>query len=139
MTRLRISLVDMIRKGITQFDVLAEERYVDVSCDFILNRLGIMVSAQSETLLELGELLRQARLAAGLTQEQVAYLAGISRPRYRDIETGIAAARATTLMNVSRALGLEMMLVPQAMVPAVRALMPPHDDDDLPAFVSQPD
>ncbi len=98
-----------------------------------------MVSAQSETLLELGELLRQARLAAGLTQEQVAYLAGISRPRYRDIETGIAAARATTLMNVSRALGLEMMLVPQAMVPAVRALMPPHDDDDLPAFVSQPD
>lgn len=93
----------------------------------------------SETLRELGGLLRQTRLAVGLTQEQVADLAGISRPRYRDIETGVAAARATTLMNVSRALGLEMMLVPQAMVPAVLALMRPHDDDDVPAFVSQPD
>ena len=88
---------------------------------------------------ELGDLLRQARSTAGLTQEQVADLAGLSRPRYRDIETGATAARVTTLMNVSRALGLEMMLVPQAMVPAVRALMRPHDDDDLPAFVSQPD
>lgn len=119
--------------------MLAEARYANASCDFILNRIGITVNAISETLRELGDLLRQARLAAGLTQEQVADLAGISRPRYRDIETGIAAARATTLMNVSRALGLEMMLVPQAMVPAVRALMRPRDDDDLPAFVSQPD
>ena len=74
-----------------------------------------------------------------MTQEQVADLAGISRPRYRDIETGAAAARATTLMNVARALGLEMMLVPQVMVPAVQALLRPHDDDDLPAFVSQSD
>ncbi len=74
-----------------------------------------------------------------MTQEQLADLAGISRPRYRDIETGAAAARTTTLMNIARALGLEMMLVPQAMVPAVQALLRPHDEDDLPAFVSQPD
>lgn len=97
------------------------------------------MSSASEPLQELGDLLRQARSGAGLTQEQVADLAGISRPRYRDIETGVAAARVTTLMNVSRALGLEMMLVPQAMVPAVRALMRPQDDDDLPAFAAQPD
>jgi len=89
-------------------------------------------------LLEIGRLLKQARLAASLTQEQVASLAGISRPRYRDIETGTAAARATTLMNITRALGLEMMLIPQAMVPAVKSLLRPQDDDDLPAFVSQP-
>ena len=74
-----------------------------------------------------------------MTQKQVADLAGISRPRYRDIEKGTAAARATTLMNVARALGLEVMLVPQFMVPAVQALLRPHDEDDLPAFVSQPD
>jgi transcriptional regulator with XRE-family HTH domain len=74
-----------------------------------------------------------------MTQEQLADLAGISRPRYRDIETGAAAARTTTLMNIARALGLEMMLVPQAMVPAVQALLRPHDEDDLPAFASQPD
>jgi transcriptional regulator with XRE-family HTH domain len=93
----------------------------------------------SDPLNELGELLRQARSTAGLTQEQVANLAGISRPRYRDIETGAAAARVTTLMNISRALGLEMMLVPQAMLPAIRALMRPQDDDDQPAFAAQPD
>lgn len=95
--------------------------------------------SESETLREIGELFRQARVAAGMTQEQVADLAGISRPRYRNIEKGTAAARATTLVNVARALNLEMMLVPQPMVSAVQALMRPHDDDDMPAFVSQPD
>jgi len=67
-------------------------------------------------------------------------MAGISRPRYREIEAGSAAARTTTLVNIARALGLEMMLIPQAMVPAINALLQPHDDDDdLPAFVSLPE
>ena len=105
----------------------------------VMDRIGIMIDSESEILCELGDILRHARLAAAMTQEQVADLAGISRPRYRDIEKGTAAARATTLMNVARALGLEMMLVPQVMVPAVQALLRPHSDDDLPAFVSQPD
>ena len=55
---------------------------------------------ETTSLHTIGAQLRRARLAAGLTQEQVAELAGISRPRYRDIETSAAAARATTLMNV---------------------------------------
>lgn len=97
------------------------------------------MDSESEILREIGALFRQARLAAAMTQEQVADLAGISRPRYRDIEKGAAAARATTLMNIARALGLEMMLVPQVMVPAVQALLRPHHDDDRPAFVPQPD
>lgn len=94
---------------------------------------------QSESLEEIGTMFRKARQTAGLTQEQVARLAGISRPRYREVEAGSAAARATTLINIARALGLEMMLVPQSLVPAVNALLRPHDDDDLPAFVVQPD
>lgn len=95
--------------------------------------------SESAALLEIGRLLKQARLAASLTQEQIADMAGISRPRYRDIETGTAAARATTMINIARALGLEMMLIPQSMVPAVNSLLRPHDDDDLPAFVTQAD
>jgi transcriptional regulator with XRE-family HTH domain len=94
---------------------------------------------QSESLEEIGTMFRKARQTAGLTQEQVARLAGISRPRYREVEVGSAAARATTLINIARALGLEMMMVPQSLVPAVNALLRPHDDDDLPAFVAQPD
>ncbi|KQW34900.1 MULTISPECIES: helix-turn-helix transcriptional regulator [unclassified Ensifer] len=94
---------------------------------------------RSEALLQIGRLLKTKRKGSRLTQEQVAGMAGISRPRYREIETGSAAARTTTLINIARALGLEIMLIPQAMVPAVDALLRPNDDDDLPAFMSRPD
>nr|WP_298101125.1 helix-turn-helix domain-containing protein [uncultured Shinella sp.] len=87
--------------------------------------------------LEIGQLLKATRKGRQLTQEQVAGLAGISRPRYREIEAGSSAARTTTLINIARALGLELMLIPQTMVPAVDALLRPHDDlDDLPAFMA---
>jgi transcriptional regulator with XRE-family HTH domain len=94
---------------------------------------------KSEALLQIGQLLKTKRKRLGFTQEQVAEMAGISRPRYREIEAGSAAARTTTLINIARALGLEIMLIPQAMVPAVDALLRPNDDDDLPAFTSRPD
>ncbi len=90
-----------------------------------------------ELLKELGLRFRSAREAAGLTQEQTADRANISRPRYRDIETGVAAARTTTLVNIARALGMEMMLIPQAMVTAVQSMLQPTDDvEDRPAFTS---
>ncbi|WP_377829287.1 helix-turn-helix domain-containing protein [Bradyrhizobium lupini] len=95
-----------------------------------------MISAPDPLLKELGLRLRKARRAAGLSQEQTALRANISRPRYRDIETGAAAARATTLVNVARALGMEMMLIPQAMVPAIQSMLQPPADDDRPAFTS---
>lgn len=98
-----------------------------------------MARSESDALLEIGQLLKAARKARQLTQEQVAEMAGISRPRYREIEAGSSAARTTTLINIARALGLELMLIPQAMVPAVDALLRPHDDlDDLPAFMAHP-
>lgn len=96
--------------------------------------------SQSEALLKIGQLLRTTRKGLGLTQEQVADMAGISRPRYREIEAGSSAARTTTLINIGRALGLELMLIPQAMIPAVDALLQPDGaEDDLPAFVVNPD
>lgn len=97
------------------------------------------MTAEEETLGSVGDHFRRARLAAGMTQAQVADLAGISRPRYRDIETGAAAARTTTLISIARALGLEMMLVPQVMVPAIEALLRPEGEDDQPAFSPQPE
>lgn len=99
-----------------------------------------MARSESESLLEIGQLLKATRKGLQLTQEQVADIAGMSRPRYREIEAGSSAARTTTLINIARALGLELMLIPQAMVPAVDALLRPHDDvDDLPAFIPRPD
>ncbi len=100
----------------------------------------MMARSESDALLEIGQLLRATRKGRRLTQEKVADMAGISRPRYREIESGSSSARTTTLINIARALGLELMLIPQAMVPAVDALLRPHDDlDDLPAFVAHPD
>ena len=100
-------------------------------------REHIMTTAPDPLLKDLGMRFRKARIAAGLSQEQIALRANISRPRYRDIETGAAAARATTLVNVARALGMEMMLIPQAMVPAIQSMLQPAaDDDDRPAFTS---
>jgi transcriptional regulator with XRE-family HTH domain len=101
-------------------------------------REHIMAPAPDPLLKELGLRFRTARMAAGLSQKQIALRANISRPRYRDIETGVAAARATTLVNVARALGMEMMLIPQAMVPAIQSMLQPStdDDDDRPAFTS---
>ncbi|MBW9090801.1 helix-turn-helix transcriptional regulator [Rhizobium wenxiniae] len=102
--------------------------------------LGIGVDDMSNPLLEIGSLLKAARKDLQLTQEQVADMAGISRPRYREIEVGSAAARVTTLINIARALGLELILIPKAIAPAVNALLKPHDDDDdLPAFAVSPE
>ncbi|WP_434785137.1 hypothetical protein [Rhizobium nepotum] len=46
----------------------------------------------------------------------------------------------TSLINIAHAPGLELMIIPQAAVPAVNALLQPNnDDDDLPAFVICPE
>lgn len=49
--------------------------------------------------------LREARLAAGLTQEQLARLAGIPAGTYRPIESGHRAGNLRTLSRIARALG----------------------------------
>lgn len=95
--------------------------------------------ADDPALQDIGEQIARARRSSGQTQEQVANLAGITRPRFRDIEKGVAAARTSTLLNIARAVGLEVMLVPQQLMPAVRALLQQGDDDDQPAFVTAPD
>jgi transcriptional regulator with XRE-family HTH domain len=96
------------------------------------------MSQDSDLLKQLGGHFRQARERAGLTQEEVATRAGLSRPRYRAIEAGDAAARATNLFNIARALNLEMMPIPTELVSAVRSMLRPAEDDDQPAFVADP-
>jgi len=95
-------------------------------------------AGESKLLTELGLLFRQGRQRARLTQDQVASRAGLSRPSYRAIETGAAAARASTLVNIARALGMEMMLIPKQLVPAVQAMLHAGDEDQ-PAFTADPE
>jgi DNA-binding XRE family transcriptional regulator len=92
----------------------------------------------SELLRELGHQLREWRQRSKLTQEQLALRAGLNRVNYRAIETGAAAPRASTLINIARALGMEMMLIPKEMAPAVQAMLR-SGGDDQPAFTADPD
>ena len=92
----------------------------------------------SDLLSELGHLFREGRQRAKLTQDQVASRAGLSRVSYRAVETGAAAPRAGTLINIARALGMEMMLIPKEMVPAVQAMLR-SGSDDQPAFAADSD
>lgn len=63
--------------------------------------------------------LRRYRAAAGMTQEQVAEAAGLSRAAYRNLEGGKSEPRAATLEAVSRALNVSLPdLVAPAVVPA---------------------
>ena len=95
-------------------------------------------SSESGLLTELGRQFREARQRAKLTQDEVASQAGLSRVSYRAIETGTAAPRAGSLVNIARALGMEMMLIPKEIVPAVQAMLHPGEED-RPAFTADAD
>lgn len=94
----------------------------------------MIVTTESEDLLEIGQLLKKARKDLGYSQKRVAEVAGISRLRYHDIEAGRSSARATTLISIARALELELMFVPREWVPAVNALLRPEPIIDTPGM-----
>jgi DNA-binding XRE family transcriptional regulator len=102
-------------------------------------RKPIMSPTRDSALLkDLGRQFRDGRKRIKLTQDEVAAQAGLSRVSYRAIETGAAAPRAGTLINIARALGMEMMLIPKEIVPAVHAMVHAGDDDQ-PAFTADAD
>ncbi len=86
----------------------------DVSGDVIISGYKItIVSFLSSAAL------RDARRAAGLSQEELADRAGLSRMTVQKLEAGSIDPRVSTLMVLARALGLELALVPAELKPAV--------------------
>jgi transcriptional regulator with XRE-family HTH domain len=57
---------------------------------------------------EIGDNIREARLAANLTQEAVALQAGIERTTLNRIEQGHSAARIDSLIQISEVIGVEL-------------------------------
>ena len=68
-------------------------------------------------MIQLTEELEKARKAAGLSQEALATRAGLSRMTVQRIESGQIDPRLSTLLEMARALGLELMPVPAALRP----------------------
>jgi transcriptional regulator with XRE-family HTH domain len=68
-------------------------------------------------MIRLTEELEKARKAAGLSQETLATQAGLSRMTVQRIESGQIDPRLSTLLEMARVLGLELMTVPAALRP----------------------
>lgn len=66
-----------------------------------------------------GPAVRRARVAAGLTQAELAKRAGVSRVTVHQIETGAKDPRVSTVVVLLRALGLELLPVPSPIRSAV--------------------
>lgn len=54
--------------------------------------------------------LREARIAQGLTQREVAERSGISRENYARIERGASSTTLVTLERIAEALGMRLAL-----------------------------
>jgi transcriptional regulator with XRE-family HTH domain len=74
------------------------------------------------------------RKSLSLTQAETAKRCGMAQTNYSKVELGKTDPRLSTLLDVSRALSLELMLVPIEFVPAVEAILgqgSPTEDSSL--------
>jgi transcriptional regulator with XRE-family HTH domain len=65
------------------------------------------------------ELLAATRKAKGLSQEALAHKLGMKQSQISDLEAGKRNVRMGTLIEVGRAIGLELVMVPRSVLPAV--------------------
>lgn len=71
---------------------------------------------------QLAQILKDARVTLGLTQRELAERAGLGQSRLALIEAGRVDFRTSTLVQLSRALDLELILAPRRVLPAVQSL-----------------
>ena len=86
--------------------------------------------------------LKAARLRRGWSQAQVGQQAGLPQTHISGIETGRIVPRFDTLLDLVRVLGMDLVLVPQSLVPAVTALVRDgHMDktDERPLYAADED
>jgi transcriptional regulator with XRE-family HTH domain len=75
----------------------------------------------------LARALRARRRKVGLSQAKVAILAGKTQSQIARLENGLGDPRFSSVVEVSRALGTEVVLVPIRLLAAVNHLLDQHD------------
>lgn len=82
--------------------------------------------------------LATARREAKLSQRALGKKIGLAQSHVSKIERGTVDPQLSNLLEIARSLGLELMLVPKRLVPAVRALTRPAGGEgrvgQLPAY-----
>lgn len=76
----------------------------------------------SSALLSLAEQLKAARTEKGLSQRALGQKVGVPQSHISKIESGQVDIKTSSLIELARALGLEPMLVPRRLMPALEAL-----------------
>jgi transcriptional regulator with XRE-family HTH domain len=80
------------------------------------------MDTHSYAVTQLAQTLRDARIARGLSQRELAERAGLGQSRLALIEGGGVDLRTSTLVQLARALDLELVLAPRRVLPAVQSL-----------------
>lgn len=80
------------------------------------------MDTQSYAVRQLTQTLKEARVARGFTQRELAERAGFGQNRLALIEAGQVDLRTSTLVQLARALDLELVLTPRRVLPAVQSL-----------------
>lgn len=80
----------------------------------------------AESIEYIGRLLKEARLKKGLSQRSLSRKTKIPQNHISRIENGEVDLQTSTLIELSRALGLDLMLVPVPLVSAIQALIRPE-------------
>ena len=80
----------------------------------------------AESIKYIGKLLKEARLRKGLSQRSLSGKTKIPQNHISRIENGGVDLQASTLIELSRTLNLELMLVPVPLVSTIQALINPE-------------
>lgn len=76
---------------------------------------------------EIAASLREARIAKALTQQALGQRVGLPQSHISKIEKGAVDLKLSSLVEIARALGLEITLVPRNALPAVEGSLRAHD------------
>jgi transcriptional regulator with XRE-family HTH domain len=80
----------------------------------------------------LGATLRDRRRKLGLSQAKVAVLTGKTQSQIARLENGLGDSRISSVVQVSRSLGTELVAIPIRLLPAIRHLLGEHEQGSLP-------
>lgn len=69
------------------------------------------------------EVLKKARVKMGISQRALGQRVGVPQSHISKIEAGLVDLQASSLIELARALDLELMFVPRQLVPMVQSML----------------